>query len=143
MTQDFGVETLPYGVFSTSDEPVPRLGVAIGSSILDLAAASDRLPSGVRALALGDSLTPVLSRDRATWEDLHAAVGSIAADPGDLIPQDDATMHLPFDVADYVDFYSSRQHAENVGRMFRPDDPPLLPNWLHMPIAYHGRAGTV
>jgi len=55
----------------------------------------------------------------------------------------DATLHLPFDVADYVDFYSSLEHATNMGRMFRPDGEPLLPNWRWLPVAYHGRAGTV
>jgi fumarylacetoacetase len=60
-----------------------------------------------------------------------------------LVPVDDVTMHLPIEVADYVDFYSSRQHAENVSRMFRPDSPELPANWTHLPIGYHGRAGTV
>ena len=60
-----------------------------------------------------------------------------------LVPVDDVTMHLPFEVADYVDFYASEHHATNVGRIFRPDSEPLTPNWKHLPIGYHGRAGTV
>jgi fumarylacetoacetase len=59
------------------------------------------------------------------------------------VPQAEATLHLPFEVADYVDFYSSQHHAENVGRIFRPDGDALTPNWRHLPIGYHGRAGTV
>ena len=55
----------------------------------------------------------------------------------------DVALHLPFEVADYVDFYASEQHATNLGRMFRPDGEALLPNWKHLPIGYHGRAGTV
>jgi fumarylacetoacetase len=60
-----------------------------------------------------------------------------------LVPRDDVQMHLPIEVADYVDFYSSQHHAENIGRIFRPDSAPLTPNWKHLPIGYHGRAGTV
>src|SRR4029077_8459775 len=59
------------------------------------------------------------------------------------IPVARITLHQPFDVADYVDFYCSLQHATNVGRIFRPDSEPLTPNWRHLPIGYHGRAGTV
>ena len=60
-----------------------------------------------------------------------------------LVPLDDCRLHLPVAVADYVDFYSSIEHATNLGRLFRPDAEPLLPNWRHLPVAYHGRAGTV
>ena len=59
------------------------------------------------------------------------------------MPLADVELRLPFEVADYVDFYASLDHATNVGRMFRPDDEPLLPNWRHLPVGYHGRAGTV
>ena len=58
-------------------------------------------------------------------------------------PVAEVTMHLPFDVGDYVDFYASEHHASNLGRLFRPDAAPLLPNWKHLPVGYHGRAGTV
>src|SRR5690606_26949550 len=60
-----------------------------------------------------------------------------------LHPLDEVTLQLPFEVADFVDFYSSRHHAENLGQLFRPDSPALTANWLHLPIGYHGRAGTV
>jgi len=60
-----------------------------------------------------------------------------------LIPLSEVTLQLPFEVADYVDFYASEQHATNLGRLFRPDAEPLLPNWKHLPVGYHGRAGTV
>ena len=71
-----------------------------------------------------------------------AADGPAALEPH-LIPLVGVRLHLPIEVADYVDFYASEHHASNVGRMFRPDGPPLTPNWKHMPIGYHGRAGTV
>ena len=60
-----------------------------------------------------------------------------------LVPLADVTLHLPIEVADYVDFYASEHHATNVGRIFRPDSEPLTPNWKHLPIGYHGRSGTV
>src|SRR4030095_10402541 len=67
----------------------------------------------------------------------------LAAGQGPLVALDDIELRLPFAVADYVDFYSSIDHATNLGRLFRPDAEPLLPNWRHLPVAYHGRAGTV
>ncbi len=147
----FGLQTLPYGSFSDKHHPSrQRVGVAVGDQILDLTAAADRLLPGRIAdfaagtldhfLAAGDlawaqvrtALTDWLSRDqyRTAIEDL-------------LVPADSVAMHLPFAVADYVDFYASEQHATNVGRIFRPDGEPLTPNWRHLPIGYHGRAGTV
>ena len=66
-----------------------------------------------------------------------------AAPDAESVPLSEVTMHLPFEVADYVDFYCSLQHATNVGRIFRPDGEALLPNWRHLPVGYHGRAGTV
>ncbi len=147
----FGLQTLPYGSFSDARHPSHRrVGVAVGDRILDLTTAADRLLPGRIAdfaagtldhfLAAGDlawaqvrtALTDWLSQDqyRTAIEDL-------------LMPAASVTMHLPFAVADYVDFYTSEQHATNVGRIFRPDDEPLTPNWRHLPIGYHGRSGTI
>jgi fumarylacetoacetase len=101
------------------------------------------------ALATG-SLDALMARGRRTWDALRARLQDLLADPAAradveplLLPRDGLTLHLPFQVADYVDFYSSRHHAENLGRLFRPGSPPLTPNWTHLPIGYHGRAGTV
>jgi fumarylacetoacetase len=74
----------------------------------------------------------------AAWRD---AIAAARAHDGPRLA--DPRMRLPFDVADYVDFYASKEHASNLGRMFRPDQEPLLPNWRHLPVGYHGRAGTV
>ena len=147
----FGLQTLPYGSFSDAHHPSRRrVGVAVGDRVLDLTSAADRLLPGRTAdfaagtldhfLAAGDlawarvrsALTDWLSQDqyRTAIEDL-------------LVPADSVTMHLPFAVADYVDFYASEQHATNVGRIFRPDGEPLTPNWRHLPIGYHGRSGTI
>ena len=99
--------------------------------------------SGDAVVDLGEgSLDALLPRGRAAWE--RATEDAIAAAAtGDTIPLADVEPLLPFTVADYVDFYSSLEHATNIGRMFRPDSEPLLPNWRHLPVGYHGRAGTV
>jgi fumarylacetoacetase len=139
----FGIETLPYGAFRVGNE-TPRIGVAIGDSVLDLAP------------ALGDdvfahpTLNPFLARGPAAWtrtrdrllELLTHEALLVSAEPH-LIPRQDVTLSLPIEVADYVDFYSNEHHAINVGRMFRPDADPLPVNWKHLPAGYHGRAGTV
>jgi fumarylacetoacetase len=96
------------------------------------------------------NLNALLAQDRRAWRRLRARVSELLRHDADertlrphLVSGADATLHLPFAPGDYVDFYSSLEHASAVGRMFRPDDPPLLPNWRWIPIAYHGRAGTV
>ncbi|WP_448613461.1 fumarylacetoacetase [Modestobacter sp. URMC 112] len=139
----FGVENLPYGVFSTPGSG-PRTGVAIGSHVLDLAAAT-----GDDVHATG-SLNAFMARGPAAWRQVRDLLTGWFTDETHrdavqphLLPRDQVTMHLPVEVADYVDFYSSQHHAENLGRMFRPDSAPLTPNWKHLPIGYHGRAGTV
>ncbi|ADB74619.1 fumarylacetoacetase [Geodermatophilus obscurus] len=139
----FGLDNLPYGVFSTTGT-APRTGVAIGDSVLDLAAAT-----GDDVHATG-SLNAFMARGPQAWADLRAQLTEwftggahrSTVEPH-LVPRSEVTLHLPVEVADYVDFYSSRHHAENLGRMFRPDSAPLTQNWKHLPIGYHGRAGTV
>ncbi|MGY1605559.1 MULTISPECIES: fumarylacetoacetase [unclassified Geodermatophilus] len=139
----FGVDNLPYGVFSTPGT-APRTGVAIGDSVLDLAAVTGDDGHGT------GSLNAFMARGPRAWADLRAQLTEWVTDERHrdrvrphLVPRSAVTLHLPVEVADYVDFYSSRHHAENLGRMFRPDSPPLTPNWQHLPIGYHGRSGTV
>ena len=149
-TSDFPIQNLPFGVFSTDEPAGARVGVAIGDQILDLWTIQTH---GLidRRLHLVEDLHAVLGtpeQGRAlrirVAELLESGNDELDAVPNrGLVPQADATMHLPFLVGDYVDFYSSEDHANNVGRMFRPDDPPLFPNWKHLPIGYHGRASTV
>jgi fumarylacetoacetase len=129
----FDRETLPYGVFSTPGTP-PRIGVAVDDGVLDLAEHLD--PSFA-----APSLNGFLAQGRARWTAVREQVRGLLDRP--LVPLADVTLHLPFEVADYVDFYASEQHATNLGRMFRPDGEALLPNWKHLPVGYHGRAGTV
>lgn len=125
-----------FGVFSTEGAP-PRVGFRIGDGVLDLAASTGE---DVFAAA---SLNGFLATGRLAWEAAVDRVGELVDGDAELVPLDDATVHLPFEVADYVDFYSSLEHATNLGRLFRPDADPLLPNWRHLPVGYHGRAGTI
>lgn len=126
-----------FGVFSTMGEP-PRVGFLAGDEILDLAAA------GLGRDFAEPSLNPLLARGRGAWEDaLGRALELLERGHGPRVPLPEATLHLPFQVADYVDFFSSLEHATNTGRIFRPDQEPLLPNWRWLPVGYHGRAGTV
>lgn len=129
----FGREVLPYGVFSVGDG-TRRIGVAVDDGVLDLSIALDP------AFA-ADSLNAFMAQGRARWTEVRARVQGLLDHP--LVPVSEVTLHLPFEVADYVDFYASEQHATNLGRMFRPDGDALLPNWKHLPVGYHGRAGTV
>jgi fumarylacetoacetase len=136
----FGRHNLPYGVYSTPGS-APRVATRYGDKVVDLA----RL--------LGDdvfaqpSLNPFMAQGHGRWVDVRAAVAdALAGDvPDDAVHDLGAvTLHLPFEVADYVDFYASEHHASNLGRLFRPDSPdPLMPNWKHLPVGYHGRSASV
>jgi fumarylacetoacetase len=132
----FGLDHLPYGVFSV-DGSQPVVGVRHGDAVMDLHAATGRpefdQPSLNAFMALGPEV----------WRQTREEVTSLIESGVATIPVRDVSMHLPVEVADYVDFYASEHHASNVGRMFRPDSEPLTPNWKHLPIGYHGRAGTV
>ncbi|MFF8288429.1 fumarylacetoacetase [Streptomyces sp. NPDC016309] len=147
----FGPHNLPYGVFTTADEPGRRrLGVRIGDHVLDAGAAAHALGSPYAALLAQPSLNPLLAAGRTAWRDVRRALTAWLTVPAHrpdieplLHPLAGVTLHLPYEVADYVDFYASEHHATNVGRIFRPDGEPLTPNWKHLPIGYHGRSGTV
>ncbi len=150
----FGIAHLPYGVFSTSGTG-PRVGVRVGDHVLDAGAvaALGGDPGNGPDLAAAwrtPSLNAFLSLGRPAWttargwltEILTDEVHRVGVEPH-LVPVDEVRMHLPIEVADYIDFYASEHHATNVGRIFRPDSAPLTPNWKHLPIGYHGRSGTV
>ncbi|MCO6010858.1 fumarylacetoacetase [Actinoallomurus purpureus] len=145
----FGVQNLPYGVFSRRGE-LPRVGVAIGERVLDLAELSTAGLLADRRWFASGALNSFMSAGRAVWQAtrdrltvlLTGAAYRDQVEPH-LVSLGEVELHLPFAVADYVDFYSSRDHATNVSRIFRPGAEPLPPNWLHLPIGYHGRSGTV
>lgn len=133
---DFPIQNLPFGVFAAAGRGV-RIGVAIGDRILDLTEAG---------LAEGDSLLAVMPNARelrvqASW--LLNRENTERPPVSALLDARDVEMRLPCPIGDYVDFYSSLEHATNVGKMFRDPANPLLPNWRWLPVGYHGRAGTV
>jgi fumarylacetoacetase len=139
----FPVDNLPYGVFSRPGQQA-RVGVAVGGYVLDVAAVLD---DPVFSTA---SLNPFMALGPRAWATTRERLVDLLTRPDarrsvepHLVPADDVLLHLPFEVADYVDFYASLHHAENLGRILRPDDEPLTPNWRHLPLGYHGRAGTV
>jgi fumarylacetoacetase len=120
-----------YGVFSIADG-MPRIGWRDGDHVVDLSALGD--------VYARPSLNALLALGPVAWAESLAAA---RAHDGPRAPIDAVTLHLPFVVADYVDFYSSLEHATNLGRLFRPDAEPLLPNWRWLPVGYHGRGGSV
>jgi fumarylacetoacetase len=140
----YGIDNLPLGVFLGGRRPGFRHGVRIGDLVLDLFAVT-----GERIHRTG-TLDPFLLAGPGLWRDRREQVTEWLTDERHrdrveqhLLPLTDVRLCRPIGVPNYVDFYSSRQHAENVGRLFRPDGDPLPPNWLHLPIGYHGRPGTV
>ncbi|MEN9790865.1 MAG: hypothetical protein RLZZ63_523 [Gemmatimonadota bacterium] len=154
---DFPIQNLPLGVFAAADGRV-GIGVAIGDQVLDLRVARDagllaRLSAEVAATLEGRTLNALIARGRPALAAVRVAVqGVLRADteggraaqrvPGLLHPMASVQMQLPVEVGDYTDFYASVDHATNVGSMFRPDNP-LLPNYRHVPIGYHGRASSI
>jgi len=145
----FDVDNLPYGVFSRPGEE-PRVGVRIGDFVVDLAPIAAAEMLDVHHVFQEPSLNPLMAEGRRVRESVRRWVTGLLTDETErdlvepaLLPLADLTMHLPVEVADYVDFYASEHHATNVGRIFRPDGDALLPNWKHLPVGYHGRAGTV
>ena len=144
----FPLNNLPYGVFSVGDGD-RHCGVAIGDMILDVTAAEE---AGL--ITLGDVAVfdvpywnDVRDLGRDAWVDLRAQLTALLAEGGKtdapLVAQTDATMHMPFAVSEYTDFYAGKHHAMNVGTMFRGPENALPPNWLHIPIGYNGRASSV
>lgn len=148
----FPLNNLPYGVFSVGDED-PRCGVAIGDMILDCQAAEEAGLIDLDTAPMFDVpfWNEVMEEGADLWAKLRARLTEIlsegsadeAAAKDMLVAQADAEMHLPFLISEYTDFYAGRNHAFNVGTMFRGPENALPPNWLHIPIGYNGRASSV
>lgn len=150
---DFSIHNLPFGVFSKGGSP-KRLGVAIGNSIIDLKVANSlgvfsnlMIDQDIFAneflndfIALGK---PTTNAVREHLQQHLCNESSPLKNSDAFIPMDRVTMHLPVKVGDYTDFYSSIEHATNVGKMFRDPENALLPNWKHLPVGYHGRASSI
>jgi fumarylacetoacetase len=155
----FSLHNLPYGIFSTADDTRARAGVAIGESVLDLALLEEAgllrvAPAGARVFDSA-TLNAFIALGRPAWTAARARIGELlredhaelrdhaALRARALLPRTVARLQLPLAIGGYTDFYSSKEHATNVGSMFRDPKNALLPNWVHMPIAYNGRASSV
>ncbi|HJN65784.1 MAG TPA: fumarylacetoacetate hydrolase family protein, partial [Pirellulales bacterium] len=155
----FPIQNLPYGVFRPPHDPAPRIGVAIGDYILDLAELERRgllTDFGAEQKVFDrEQLNAFLQLSRPAWTQVRSRLTDLLrADSRELrdneplrqqvlLPMDQCEMLLPIAVPDYTDFYSSRDHATNVGTMLRGADNALQENWLHLPVAYHGRASSL
>lgn len=156
----FPIQNLPFGVFGRRGAPTSRIGVAIGSFVLDLAEATRTGLLHVPGLPLGfladqTDLANLMALRRPAWREVRARISDLLRvenpllrdDPilrgRCLLDQSEVEMLLPTRIPNYTDFYSSREHATNVGIMMRGPENPLMPNWKHLPIAYHGRASSV
>ena len=153
---DFPLENLPYGAFR-KDGGATHLGVAVGEDVLDLAAVANAgLVDDIceRELLEAGALNPFLAAGRTTWSALRERLTALLVHDGDsrirsanverfFVRQRDVELVLPIEIGDYVDFYSSIEHATNLGRLFRPDGEALMPNWRHLPVGYHGRSSTI
>lgn len=154
----FPIQNLPYGIFRRPKEERAHVGVAIGDQVLDLAALGDLLDGpvlGQRFFENQITLSEFMRRGPAAWREARNTITRLLrADETTLrdnkslreralVPMADVTMLLPVKIENYTDFYSSRNHATNVGTMLRGADNALQPNWLHLPVAYHGRASSV
>jgi fumarylacetoacetase len=159
-TCDFSIQNLPWGVFRRrGTDETPRIGVAIGQSVLDVAGCLEtdllaELDEPTTEALKASTLNTFMALGRDSWTSARQAIsGLLATDtetlrdnkalrPRLLVPLEDAEPFLPATVGDYTDYYASIHHAANVGSMFRPDNP-LLPNYKHLPVAYHGRASSL
>lgn len=148
---DFTIHNLPWGIFSFPGES-PRVGVAVGDHILDMSKVSELGLFDFDAtvfyepvlnpfMALGRDLTSRARAQVQAW--LMDEQGPLANNPDLFVNRLEATMHLPVQVGDYTDFYSSIEHATNVGKLFRDPENALLPNWRHLPVGYHGRSSSI
>ena len=151
--RDFGLDNLPFGIVSDARDDRKRAAVAFEDKVVDLDGLVHDGLLDAESLLGATSLNDFLGEGLATWRAVRARLqhllgGDATSDERTAVakrtqPRDAVTMHLPIDVGDYVDFYSSIEHATNIGRILRPDAEPLTPNYRHIPIGYHGRSSTV
>jgi fumarylacetoacetase len=156
----FPIQNLPYGIFSTRNNPKKRVGVAIGEYVLDLAVLAEaghfqHEPFDLRTAFNQPVLNWLIAQRWLAWFNVDMELRHLLdADTGTLRDnselrsrafhlQKDVTLHLPVHIGDYTDFYSSKEHATNVGIMFRGKENALMPNYLHLPVGYHGRASSI
>lgn len=155
---DFSYQNLPFGIFSVEDDD-PRPGIAIGNQILDLSVVKHLFDGpflkNYKNVFQEKSLNSFMSLGKECWKEARKTLQSILSADNPIlrddlnlrsrafVPQDSAKMHVPVKIGDYTDFYSSLEHATNVGIMFRGKDNALMPNWKYLPVGYHGRASSI
>jgi len=155
-TTDFTIHNLPYGVFKhhRGSSSSGRIGVAIGDKILDMRVLAEK--KLVHSSLCSSTLNAFMSEDKSVWSATRSTIQNLLSDDGPkslwhnkallseaVVNQSDVDMLMPVQIGDYTDFYASEYHAANVGKIFRPNQEPLLPNWKHLPVGYHGRASSV
>jgi fumarylacetoacetase len=150
---DFSIYNLPFGIFSTENTG-KRVGVAIGDQIIDMQrlAILGLLDNVDLSIFNQPFLNPFIALGQTVWRDVRQLLQEELSNENSflrefqdsiLVPMSDATLHLPVQIGDYTDFYSSIEHATNVGKLFRDPENALLPNWRHLPVGYHGRASSI
>jgi len=157
---DFSLQNLPYGIFSRNAHEEPRVGVAIGEYVLDLSMIADAgLFGGELAhhsrVFHQKTLNEFMALGRPAWKEARAIVMKLLSENEPALrdnaelrykafhPISESILYLPAQIGDYTDFYSSKEHASNIGTMWRGKDNALMPNWLHLPIGYHGRSSSI
>ena len=147
---DFPIQNLPYGVFSTTSNPNPRIGTRLGDWVIDLSMLDDKKIFGRQYGFFADpSLNRFMAVGRNVWREIRQRLSELMGMTRPKFKKEalhsirDVQLHLPVAIGDYTDFYASREHATNVGVMFRGKENALMPNWLHLPVGYHGRASSV
>ena len=155
---DFPIQNLPYGIFSHGPDAAPRVGVALGEWVVDLAVLE---ANGFLEIKAGEyyfnqpTLNKFIETGKANWSKIRAELQDLLSSDNPILrdnqalrgqvflKQTDVVMHLPVHIPGYTDFYSSKEHATNVGCMFRDPENALLPNWSELPVGYNGRASSV
>lgn len=146
----FPIQNLPYGVFSTASDPSPRIGTRLGDWVIDLSVLDHESLLDRRYGFFDDaSLNRFMAAGREVWREIRQRLTKILGEEQASLKKEarhsihEVQMYLPVEIGDYTDFYASREHATNVGIMFRGKENALMPNWLHLPVGYHGRASSV
>ena len=147
---DFPIQNLPYGIFSTKANPEPHVGTRLGDFVIDLSLLDNENLFGRHSGFFADpSLNRFMAAGREVWREIRQRLTGLVGEEQASFKSEavhsihEVQMHLPVVIGDYTDFYASREHATNVGIMFRGRENALMPNWLHLPVGYHGRASSV
>ncbi|EGF81250.1 hypothetical protein BATDEDRAFT_10767 [Batrachochytrium dendrobatidis JAM81] len=164
-TSDFPIQNIPFGIITTAANPTPRPATAIGDYAVDLSVLANAglftgplLAHHAKSVFSQTSLNAFMGMGRPVWREARQTLQTLLAATGEagaalrdnkalcdqaLIPLSSVQSHMPATIGDYTDFYASKEHATNVGVMFRGKENALMPNWLHLPVGYHGRASSV